>query len=334
MAKFSFNDVLNQENKFDDGIKGKKIMIYGKNSLGKTKQACRFPKPLLVMTESGGSAVNVPKYPCNSWSVFKSIVDDVVKNHDDYAEKLETIIIDTAENLVDLSERAVCNDFSVRDLSEITGRQNGYKIARSDFAMQVNRLTSVGYCVIFIAHEETVELDDELTGEKFNFIQPKGTSSEKGSMRMLRDLCDFCIYLKSMGVNPETFDVIPSMAICKQTKNVFARSRFDMKTIINPFTAEGLISAIEEGVRKSAENEGAEIGITEAPKPTTKEDYFTLIKPYIAKLLTVCKDDVNEIVAKRLDGRKVTEATDDELSKLDSIYNELVTKATLLGIEV
>ena len=69
-------------------------------------------------------------------------------------------------------------------------------------------------------------------------------------------------------------------------------------------------------------------------KPTTKEDYFTLIKPYISKLLTVCKDDVNEIVAKRLDGRKVTEATDDELSKLDSIYNELVTKATLLGIEV
>lgn len=335
MAKFSFNDVFAQENKFDDGIKGKKIMIYGKNSLGKTVQACHFPKPFLVMTESGGSAVNVPKTPCNSWSQFKSIVDDVVKNHDDYVDKLETIVIDTAENLVDLSERAVCNEFSVRDLSEITGRQNGYKIARSDFSMQVNRLTSVGYCVIFIAHEETVELDDELTGEKFNFIQPKGTSSEKGSMRMLRDLCDFCIYLKSMGINPETFEVIPSMAICKQTKNVFARSRFDMQTIINPFTADNIIKAIEDGVRKSAENENAEIGFTAPPKPTSKNDYLELIKPYVEKLFAVCKDDVNIIVAEELgDGRKISSATDDELVKLDNIYNRLVTKATLLGIEV
>ena len=300
-----------------------------------TYQASHFPKPFLIMTESGGSAVNIPKKYCGTWSFFKSMVDDFTKNAEEYAKDLKTIIIDTAENLVDLSEKAVCNEFSVRDLSEITGRQNGYKIARSDFSAQINKLTSAGYCVVFVAHEEKIEETDEVTGETYTFVQPKGTSSEKGSMRMLRDLCDFCIYLKPMGINPETFETIPSMAICKRTKNVFARSRFAIETIINPFTAENIIKAIEDAVRKSADNEGAQLGAVEVDKKMSKDDYLELIKPYVEKLFVVCKDDVNIIVSEELgDGRKISSATDDELIKLDNIYNRLVTKATLLGIEV
>ena len=330
MAKFNFDDVYNQENKFDDGIRGKKILFYGANDTGKTYQATHFPNPLLLMTESGGSAVNCPKTSVTTWSFFKSIVDDVTKNVESYKDKLQTIIIDTAENLVDLSERSVCNEFGVRDLSEITGRQNGYKIARSDF-----KLTSVGYCVVFIAHEETVDETNEVTGEQYKFIQPKGTSSEKGSMRMLRDLCDFTIYLKPMGIDKETYETIPSMAICKRTHNVFARSRFAIQTIVNPFNAENIIKAIEEAVRKSAEEEKAEIGVSEEQKAQTKEDYFELIKPYVAKLYIVCPDDVTSIVERELgEGRKVTSATDDEIIKLDNIYNQLVTRATILGIEV
>jgi hypothetical protein len=108
-----------------------------------------------------------------------------------------------------------------------------------------------------------------------------------------------------------------------------------MQTIINPFTADNIIKAIEDGVKKSAENEGAELGFTAPPKPTSKEDYLELIKPYVEKLFAVCKDDVNIIVTEELgDGRKISSATDDELVKLDNIYNRLVTKATLLGIEV
>ena len=65
------------------------------------------------------------------------------------------------------------------------------------------------------------------------------------------------------------------------------------------------------------------------------DNAYSLIKPYVEKLFAVCKDDVNIIVAEELgDGRKISSATDDELIKLDNIYNRLVTKATLLGIEV
>lgn len=303
-----------------------------------TKQTTKLDRPFLIMTESGGSAVKCPKVPCNKWSKFNEIVDDITneRNFEKRWEQIRTVIIDTAENLVDLAERATCSDFGVRDLSEIEGRKNGYKIARSNFQLQINRLTSRGYCVVFICHEENVTLEDEITGEEYNFVQPKGTGNEKSSMRMLRDLCDFCIYLRPNGIDSETAEIIPSTAICHRTKNVFARSRFSMQTFIDPFTAQGLVDAIEKAVKKSAEEEDAQIEKYQHKKDDyTKEDYFEIIKPYIIKLTPIAGAEVQKIVEAELgEGRKITSVTDEEIALLENIYNNLVTKATLLGVEV
>lgn len=335
MAKFKFNEILKEEVKFNDGLEGRTLLLYSTNDTGKTYQASHFPKPFLVETEMGGGAVNCPKQEVIKWSLFKEIVDDLTKNREEYKNDLQTVIIDTADNLVKLSEQAVCNEFGVRDLSEITGKQNGYLIARNDFQMQINKLLSVGYTVIFIAHEEKVEMEDEVSGETYNFIQPKGTSNEKSSMRLIRDMCDFTIYLKPNGIDKETYETIPSTAICKRTKNVFARSRFAIKTIVNPFTAENLIQAIEEAVKTSAKNEGAKTGKAKVKKKETKEDYFEKIKPYMERLWAIDQDFVANVLEQELgENRKLSSATDEELVALDNIYNQLVTKTTLLGIEV
>ena len=154
---------------------------------------------------------------------------------------------------------------------------------------------------------------------------------------MLLDLCDYTIYLKPNPVDRETMKVIPSTAICVRTRNVFARSRFDIVPLINPFTAEGLKKAIEESVEKSAENEG--VGVIDFDinnhKDYTKEDYFEIIKPYVERLYEICGDEIIDIIEAQLgEGRRVTDATDDELVALDTIYNNLVTKATMLGIDI
>lgn len=334
MGKFSFKEKLNEEVKFDDGLRGKKILIYGSNDTGKTFQASHLPKPFLIMTESGGSAVNIPKEDCTEkWSHFKEIVDDLCKNVKEYEDDLQTVIIDTVENLVALSEKAICAEFGTRDLSEITGKQNGYNIARKDFAAQINRLTANRYTVVFISHEETVEEIDKITGESYPFVQPKGSSNEKSSLRMVRDLCDFTIYCRPNGIDSQTYETIPSTGICKRTKNVFARSRFAIQTFIEPFNADNLVKAIEDAVRKSAELEGAEVGVTNPRQEYTKEDYFEIIKPYVKKLMENYQLEVSMIIESELgEGRKVTDATDNELLALDNIYNKLVTKATILGL--
>lgn len=327
-----------QEDNFMGGMEGKKIIVYGVNDTGKTKQLTKLDKALLLMTESGGSAVKCMKLPVPTWSKFKEITDSLTKDAtlEQMREKFQTIVIDTAENLVSLSERAICNEFGVRDLSEIQGKSNGYKLARNDFELQINKLTSLGYTVVFVAHEEVIELEDEVTGEKYNFVQPKGTSNEKGSMRMLRDLCDFCIYLKPNGIDPTTYETIPSTAICRRTKNVFARSRFAIQTFINPFTAQGLVEAIEKAVEKSAEEEGAEIEAFKIDTSNyTAEDYKSIIKPYVERLYPICKNDVMSIITVQLgEGKKVSDATEDDIVALEVVYNNLVTLAMVKGVSL
>ena len=66
-----------------------------------------------------------------------------------------------------------------------------------------------------------------------------------------------------------------------------------------------------------------------------EEDYFEKIKPYMTELWNTDQDFVSSVLEQELgEGRKLSSATDKELVALDNIYNQLVTKATLLGIEV
>ena len=79
------------------GIQQKKIMIYGSNDCGKTFQATKFEKPLLLMTESGGGALKVKKLPINKWSEFKTVVEELTnpKTFDKMFDVYKTIVIDT-----------------------------------------------------------------------------------------------------------------------------------------------------------------------------------------------------------------------------------------------
>lgn len=323
---------------FSTGMEGKKIIVYGVNDTGKTKQLAKLEKPLLLMTESGGSAVRCLKQAVTTWAKFKEITASLTKEStlEDMQAKFQTILIDTAENLVSLAERAICDEEGVRDLSEITGKKNGYTLARKDFEQQINKLTSLGYTVVFIAHEEIVEMEDEVTGEPYNFVQPKGTGNVKSSMRMLRDLCDFCIYLKPNGIDPTTYETIPSTAICRRTKKVFARSRFAIQTFIEPFTAQGLIDAVNLAVEKSAEEEGAGV---EAFKVTredyTVQDYVDLLKPYMTQLFAICKEEALSLVTAQIgEGRKISDCTEAELKSLEVLYNNIVSLAMIKGIEI
>ena len=77
---FNFDNVLEEKNVFNKGLTSKKILLYAVNDTGKTKQATKLPKPFLIMTEAGGSAINCPKEPCDDWRHFKEIVDDLTNS--------------------------------------------------------------------------------------------------------------------------------------------------------------------------------------------------------------------------------------------------------------
>ncbi len=335
MAKINLLEL--EETGMTASLAGQKALLYGGNNLGKTFQASKMPKPLLLMTEAGGNAVRCPKVSITKWAMFKDFVNQLTneKTLEEMKDKYFTIIIDTLENLVSLCEQAVCTEFGVRDLSEISGKQNGYSIYRKDFKSQINKLCSAGYFVLFIDHEETVEVEDSITGEKRNFVQPKGSGNIKSSTRFVRDMCDFTFYAFG-GEIDENGDTIPSSLLCKQTKHAFARSRYAIQTYVKPFTAKNMEDAIIKAIEKSAKDEGA---VLSDWKPNHeeygKDDWIALIQPYFMAIGKRYPDKVKEVIALELgEGAKISQATEEQCVNLENIYNQFVTFANDMGIIV
>lgn len=335
MAKINLLEL--EETGMVGSLEGQKVMLYGGNNLGKSFQSSKLPKPLLIMTEAGGNAVRCPKVSVNKWTVFKDLVKQLTdeKTLDQMKEKYTSICIDTLENLVSLCEQQTCLEYSVRDLSELTGKQNGYAIYRKDFKAQINKLCSAGYFVLFIDHEEVVEVEDPITGEVRNFVQPKGSGNIKSSTRFVRDMCDFVFYVFGGDID-ENGDTIPSSLLCKQTKHAFARSRYAIQTYVKPFTAKGMEDAIIKAIEKSAEDENAILSNWKPDRSEyTKDDWVELIEPYFKTLIKRYPEWTRELVACKLgNDKRISQATDDDIVQLENIYNQFVTFANNMGVVV
>ena len=139
------------------GIEGLKILIYGGNTLGKTPQAMRFPKPLLLMGEAGGTAIKGYKVPIKQKKDFVDVVKQLTdeKTMEQMKEKFQTIVIDTATDIIEIYANATAREYGVRDVSEMNADlslPNGYALYRTSFKSDINKLCSCGYTVIFISH--------------------------------------------------------------------------------------------------------------------------------------------------------------------------------------
>lgn len=329
-----------QDTSMVKGLEGQKILLYGGNDTGKTYQSSRLSKPMLLMAEAGGNARNVTKFSINDWNDFTQIVDQLVKDYSKAHELFNTIIIDTGEALVSINEDNVAKMYGVSEVGMVQeaakGNPNGYAVSRSRFKSQINRLSKQGYTTVFILHEM---LDTTEGSPTYGKIIPYGSDKEKGSTKFLRDLCDFVIYTYANGVDNETGQTIYSSAICKETDKVFARSRYPMmQTYIKEFTAENLTKAIEDAIAKTAEDEGA--GLVSFKEKDiigsyTKDDYIQLLQPYVAKLFGLYPDYVAEQIESQLGvGKKITEATDEQVTELGALYSTFVDFCTQRGINI
>lgn len=230
------------------GLEGKVILIYGGNSLGKTKQCSRMKNPLFLSFESGLNAIQGINYMnIQTWSDFKRVNKQLTSiSTIDQAKKLySTIIFDEVYASAQFCQEYICNKYKSPSIGEGNGGYGLWDKYESEYWREINRLVNAGYTVIFIAHEQ--ELKD-------GTMYPKG---DKRSINPIIDNCDIIMYLHSNGIDSDGKVIKSSGYLAEVPGMFFARSRFDyMVTKIDEFTAENLEAAIEEGIRKQEEAEG------------------------------------------------------------------------------
>lgn len=259
-----------------NGLEGKVILIYGGNNLGKSAQATRFPKPFVIACEMGLNGIDgVPYIPVTRWSDFKAIVQQFTGPTKEKAKELySTIIVDEVYASSIYCQDYVCATYGDGALTMADGdsRHNLYQLYEKEYFRQINLLVSAGYTVVFIAHEQV----DSQT----KYITPKG---DKRCMNPIIDKCDYVVYLRSNGVDSEG-NVIKSSGFLAQTNEFFARARIEYTpTYLPEFTAESLAAAIQEGIDKKRDLDGATVtSFTEQQKLNTVEklDYNEIMNKF------------------------------------------------------
>lgn len=188
---------------------------------------------------------NIPYIPITRWSDFKIIVNQFTGVKKKEAKQMySTIIIDEVYASSIYCQDYICATFGDGALTMADGdsKHNLYQLYEKEYFKQINSLTSAGYTIVFIAHEQS--------NKKTGYISPKG---DKRCISPIIDKCDYVVYLKGNGVDSDG-RVIKSSAYLAETEDFFARARIEeTPTFIKEFTAENLEKAVQIGINAKRE---------------------------------------------------------------------------------
>lgn len=324
-------------------LSGKSFFIYGPPKTGKTSNAVKFPKHLILGFEKGWNMLsNVMGLPINSWrealDAKKQLLQDarMVERGEKEETTFKTIIMDTAEIAYNMCEKFILDKEGVENLDE-TESKRGYKNTAKEFDTYLQELVKAGYTVVAIAHSEIRQI--KKGNEKYERIQPK---IDKRGGSILSGLCDVIGYAHEA----EDEDGNTYMALTMRGDKYLeagSRSRFMSEEI--PFTYEALLADMQQAIDKEAEAGGLVSDTpTQVYKDQTEKRDYKIVKKEIGELgkevaKASSKEEVTNIVEKYLgrdtdegQSRTVASCTAAQLDMLELILSDLKDKAKELGI--
>lgn len=136
-----------------------RVIIYGAPGVGKTSAAAHFPGPVLLRTEDGAAAIDVPTFPMvkSLENLSEALGALLYEDHD-----FKTLIIDSLDWLEPLVWAAVCEENDKKTI-EAFGFNHGYKAALDKWknifkAFDALRIKK-GMNIVLTAHADMKKID-------------------------------------------------------------------------------------------------------------------------------------------------------------------------------
>lgn len=308
-------------------LRGKAIVIYGGNNVGKTTQMSKMKNSVFMPFEKGMNAIDGALVLKNaSWTDFKRNVKKLSAKK--FLQALEsgeqiTVICDGFERAGLYCQRYIEQKYDAFDVADARGGFGAWSQYEKEFWTEIDKLLSIGYTVVFIGHEAI----NKKKGDKFF---PKGDTR---CVSPIVDNADIVVYVEANGVDDKG-NTILSSGYLAETDDFFARCRFPYVTnMIEEFTAENLEKAIVEGIKKQLEIEGAEgVSFTEQQEIYKGDEYsHEELKQMIGDLYMKmeeldCLDSYQEIVEEFLGSTPVSESSKKQIEPLVCIKEALEEK--------
>ena len=306
-------------------LKGKYVLIYGKEKSGKTTAAASFPKALLCAFERGYNGLGgVMAQDINSWSDFKAVLRQLERP--EAKELYATIVIDTVSIAWDQCEQFICRQNGVQKIGDIPWG-GGYSAAKKEFETSLRKITMMGYGVVLIAHNAS-RIEKNADGSEIEIIYP---DLPKRAAEICNGIVDIIGYI---GTEWED-NVAKRYLYTRETPTLFAGSRFKYMKAKIPFGYNELVAAISEAIEQSEKEDGVTVVDSAALTSTIEKLDFSEVRAKAEELWKKlvgsgdeAKPEVAAEILKKIEmtmGRrmKLSEFTEDQVELLQLVVDEM-----------
>lgn len=295
---------------------------------GKTTQASKFPKSLILGFEMGYLALpDVMALPITRWSDFKQVLKQL--KTDEAHEMYDNIVVDVVDIAYDLCEKYICSKNGVDTIGDI-GYGGGYAQTKKEFDECIRQIPQMGYGLVLISHAQDKTFTDE-DGKEYNQITP--TLGNQGRLVVDR-MADIIGYARPV----ETEEGTKTYLFMRGTPRFIAGSRFKYTPEVIEFTYDNLVKAIDDAITKQAEETGNDSVTSEKDDARTEKpnyDFNALMGEFneiVNKLQeigggsfgTKYAPTIAKIVEKYLGkGKKISNATEQQAEQVALIVSDL-----------
>lgn len=182
-------------------VKAPRILVHGLPGVGKTTVATDAENPIVIQTEDGLGAIDVPAFP-----LAKSFADVMEALTALYSEdhEYQSLVVDSLDWLEPLVWRAVCEEHNWKSIED-AGYGKGYVEALTLWRKFFQAITALrddkGMTIIMIAHSENKRIEDP-TMPAYDRVDIK---MHKRAAALAEEYCD-CIFLARMQTHTVTED--------------------------------------------------------------------------------------------------------------------------------
>lgn len=317
-----------KKNRIKEGLESYSLCLLGESGIGKTTLIYNVCQKLFgddgymifnVGKEQGIDAIDDVTYEdIENWKKLDTVVKDIVKNKDIEYPNLKVIVIDTLDQMIDITEPEVIRRWNAENVGEknfklaktINGSWGGFgrgeDMVISTILDKVWELEKVGVKVWYTGHVKTREILDPITNTTYSTLstnmQTKTFNGFKTKMHVVGIAClDRTIESEGTGrKNIVTKQEITVNKVKEEKRKIVFRddnysvdSKSRFANIVNevPMDTEEFIKALQDAIKSS------KVEKTTSPKPAknkeTKKDE-TLIEEDLDDKPPFDTDDTEE----------------------------------------
>ncbi len=206
----------------DRDLHAYKILIYGREKIGKTTIFASFPDAIFFSTEPGTKGLEVYEFNhddggVKTWEIFVQGVDLLLKT-----DRFRFVIIDTADRAYEKCKDWLCRTWGI-DYPGVTaeGKEDygkSWGAIRDEFQKQIDRIIASGRGVGFTSHSKEVEIKVK-NAESYHRIQPTMSNQARKAIEPLVDFFFYAEYAKDNEGNTQR------ILICEGDESIWAGAR-------------------------------------------------------------------------------------------------------------